>query len=243
MLVYPVTYYESAESAFDPSKVTSASVYRWLRKGEGLYQEENSGLGSTVSGTGDVVGRWEDYLLGNAGRLSQGTTSLKPLAQADGSIEFDGVDDLLDGDWSGLSTSGLILIRVKIQTDPPASAGTVGLWVMGTGNTALYPWINGNIYGSALSTTRHDNIPVSEDLTQWQTYSVSSKANEWIARVGSNIILNDATNTFASPPATTKLGAGGGSESLDGNVKELVIFDDVPSAADLTSLLTYMAAL
>ena len=233
-------------AAFTPSDVTSASVHRWLRKGQALFQEENSSLGSTPSSIGDVVGRWEDKLLGHAKRMSQSTTSLKPLAQADGSISFDGVDDYLEGDWSGLSTAGHIFVRVKINNDPPTSAPKAGLWLIhaATSTHTLHPHTDDLVYDITLSTARKELITTPDDFAVFHTWSVSSKASEWICRYNSTIYHNTATNTFDGPASTARIGASHAAvKFLDGYVLEVVLFDDVLSAADLTSMLDYMAAL
>lgn len=236
--------FTGATAAWIPSDATSASVHRWLRKGQKLYQEENSGLGSTPSGTGDVVGRWEDFLLGHDKRMSQGTTSLKPLVQADGSISFDGVDDSLVGDWSGLSSSGHVFFRMKIRNDPPA-LGKTGLHYLTSlaGNSTHHPYITGGVYSAALSTKRKNDFASPDSFAVFHTWSVSSKSSEWIARYNGTIYLNEADNTFDSPIATATIGKSIGDIYLDGFIVEVVLFDAVLSAADLASMLDYMALL
>lgn len=77
----PPAAFSSRRDALGPSGILALSPAAWYRLNRGI---------TVVTG----VSQWDDHS-GNARHLTQATGSLQPVQQADGSLLFDGADDLM----------------------------------------------------------------------------------------------------------------------------------------------------
>jgi hypothetical protein len=217
-------------AAFSPSDLTG--LRQWL-KADALSLADN-----------DPVSSWTDSS-GNALHATN-TGSARPtfktsIVNSLPIVRFDGADDLLVlGDHSSL-TEAEVFIVVKLDTEPPAS-GHCGLWYMTTnGNNEFYPFTDGSVYENFGSTVRYSVGNPTPALTSWRIYGIHSKSNDWQAYIdGATFGTNQTTHTVGFG-ATNWLGHNGtGSDLLDGDVAEFILYNRKLTGTERGNVVTYL---
>lgn len=120
-----------------------------------------------------------------------------------GTVEHDGVNDLLTGPSLTAKTSGHVFTVVKIDADPPVS-GKQGLWTFNnaaTGGGTHYPHTDGVIYENFGTTARKTVGNPTPALTSWRIYEVRSALNDWEAKLDGASLFSTASNVVAFPAA------------------------------------------
>lgn len=144
-------------------------------------------------------------------------------------------------------TSGEVFLAVKLDADPPSSFDWSGLWHFGTNTDSdHYPFTDGVIYDGWGSTARKTAGNPTLSLAAARIYNVSSAPGAWTARLDGTQLFTTATNTvaFTTVPKLGKgvLLAGSTHYWLDGDIGELIVFGQVLSSGDRSTVLAGMKA-
>jgi len=120
-----------------------------------------------------------------------------------------------------------------------AAAGTSGggaLWNAGTGGSTNYGPTN--ISDGFFSTTsQNEGIP-NVPLSGFNLYNVSSRANDWDARLNGALLYSTSANLVGDRGATANLLLGAG---FTGDVAEVIIYNQVLTPAQRDAVNTYLS--
>ncbi len=206
---------------------TSAPVFRFYRRGMGLWQDWD---GTTPAVLGDYVGRWDDQMNPGDFFLAGGVNgnfpppvfgidnSLAPIRGTNG-VDFGDQGYFVfaeagftggDGDIDALDGTGCeIMIGVKLNVFPTVIASTAGLWHTRWGGAVggnspgpsafvYFPHPNGNIYEHfALTDTINLGTPVA-DLDSLVCYNIVALQNGVDANEYT-VRINDIEQYTSSP--------------------------------------------
>jgi hypothetical protein len=221
---YLLDTYGGAEVAYSLRKLSSSSTYAVTvrRDNDNATQDigfvgeafDTASLTSFVGANTGYITKWYDQS-GNVNDATQSDTTLQPFIVSSGSIEVqDGIVaiNFATIDNAGLTlpslsslTEGEVFNLVKSAADPP-SQGNAGWIKFGTaGNVNHYPWLDGNIYDDFGSNDRKNLGNPATPLNQWNIYGITTKTNDWTARLNSTQIYSTGTNTvsFSATPTFT----------------------------------------
>ena len=114
---------------------------------------------------------------------------------------------------------------------------------IGYGST-LYPSGNGNLsegFGSSVPRNLGNPLTKGIDITQWHTYNVSAKTNQWSARINGQVQLQATSNTvFFNTNTWSPPQLGSSYYSFDGQIAEVIIYDRVLSHEERTGAQSYL---
>jgi hypothetical protein len=251
------TFWDQTSGIFNPTDI--ANLKAW-------YDASDT---ATITVSGTAVTQWNDKS-GNAYNLTQGTSSLRPQSNTRtqnglNAIDFDGSNDVLSAatasNWTFLSNTSGATVFVTVFADTASDArylwstfggsfGYVGSYgsVLGNDNTSIGSAVgNGALAAMYLETS----TPVATDNTAFTItaqYNLGATASQrgFLAKNGGTQVNNNTASDTASASAPqTPLGVGGlpsFSESWDGLLCEMIIYNAVLNATDRGKVETYLAA-
>ena len=201
----------------------------------------------------DPIETWMDQS-GEDNHLTQSSSGSRPLYKTSiinslPALQFDGSNDhfTLPDVLSGAS-AGEVFIVIQIDTDPPSAGGgeQSGIWNMDgdAGSACHYCYSDGTIYDAWGSTARKTTANPTPSLTSPHIYNVSSAAGAWTNRLDGTQLHTTGSNTFSSFSGDRYLGRsrdGGSDYWLDGYIAEILIYDNVLSGGDRTTILEGLA--
>ena len=242
----------SSVSAFDPLSIAGCKL--WLDAADT----------STISLSGSAVTQWDDKS-GNAYNFTQGTGANRPSSGTRTQnglnvIDFDGTNDLLTTTAAKSAFNFLhyltstIFQVVKLDT----TAAVQGIMGAQGGSPNQIGYVQFNIgtdeyigAGAGASPYVYQIIQTIGTTARYNTLK-SDPAN---ATVGNRALVslngaaftggNTANNTAVSSNSTSTLSVGDAGTSggipLDGFIGEILIYDTILSAGDITDVQTYLA--
>lgn len=205
----------------------------------------------TGKSDGDPVAQWDDES-GNGWHLTQPTSGLEPIYKTGiinglPVLRFDGAGAryaYADSVFGGLS-EGEMFVVIKLVNDPPNVSSKAGAWNFGSSsNRSHYPFTDGVVYESFGSTARKNTGDPTPSLASWRLYNPASSSTEWTSRIDGSVHFTTATNTVGFPSSAIEFGSnyvGGTREFVDGDIAELIIYDNVLSSAYRTTVEDYIA--
>lgn len=207
---------------FGPAQILALTPAAWFRWNVGV----------TVTGSG--VSQWDDQS-GNARHLKQATDTNRPALQADGSILFDGVDNLLRCDPFTLNQPETVYILFKQVTWTVADRIYDGntTTVMALFQTGSTPQIQ-MFAGSAVGT-------ISPTLNVYTVVASVFNGAASVNQVGAS--SSAAVDAGASNAAGFTLGAQPAGNYGNIEVREVIIFPVAHSAAVRLKVARYLARL
>jgi hypothetical protein len=165
-----------------------------------------------------------------------------------------GIDDVASSrikiptvDMSGWS-AGSAYIFWKADLDPPVANQRTGMWHLGSDagpDISTYPYLDGVVYDTGLSTDFKTVGDLTPPLTDWHLYSIHSTANDWRAYLDGANVFTTATNTFQGPgPNNTvpQIGANQGSNVMSGHIAEFLLYDIVHDTTTRQAVEAYFSA-
>ena len=226
---------------------------------------------ATISTTGSSVTQWNDKSA-NALNLVQATGAKQPQSgtrtqNGKNMIDFDGSNDVLSsnasvGSWQFLTNSVGSTVFLVMFADTAAdnrsifdcSDGSVAnvpsySWVInpgdtifagvGTNNAGTYNWL------AAAASSVTDNT--AQQIAIVSDTSNATAANRGLIYKNGTLVWNNNTytGTASSSNPSQPLNVGGYvnySESFDGGICEIIIYNSVLSGADITKNSNYLAA-
>ena len=212
-------------------------MFLWLMADTGIVEGASE----------ELVAIWEDQS-GNSNNASQSSANRQPAVVTSQAneypvVRFDGLRgsggdrlELKSGLFYGHS-EGEIFAVIKATSALPSN--DKGLWMTGSSGNSSYPLTDGTISDNYGSDTVRNALPMY-DIAEYHVYSVSSKAEEWISRINSTVLVESTTNTVDWKKGP-KIGRSSGS-SFDGDFAEILMFDRVLSAQERDDVLTYLAS-
>ncbi len=239
---------------WEPSSIPS--LFAWYRARE-----------SDVTVSSGAVSQWRDSS-GNGRHVSQATAGARPTWVASGgigggaSIEFDGASDYLESEaasslWKFLhdGTGFTVAVVFAVNTTSILSTfvSTCGISSVNESGTSLsvysptYNTFAMQVMNGSGSRAIDAEPAASTSGSMFGLYSYKElESPEYrIERNGTSIGSgNVALNPSSSNPShTLRMGYNGGSYWLSGQVREIVICNDILSAGDKAKLNTYLASL
>jgi hypothetical protein len=218
-------------AVFSPAGIAGLSFWLKAPDTSTLWQESTF---TTPAGNGDVVGGWQDKS-GLSNNATQTVTADKPTRQDNSinglpTVKFDGTDDDLDISVPLTNETIFVVCRNLV----PAQTGTV---IAQSGNFRMtYPTIGQMQYV-------HNGTLISVSSF------TSSDANIFCAiQDGTNMSLsanNGTPVTSAVTPAAhtyTRLGSRG-SQFLNGDIAEIIIYNSALSAANVALVKNYLSGI
>lgn len=197
---------------------------------------------STLTLSGAAVTSWADK--GSAGGAwTQSTPANRPAYSASdlgyAGVRFNAAS-AQEVTRSRVSLPAEVEIHLvwRIDADPPASAGSSGIWKLGNASTAapVVPWTGGGNYDNAASNVRHDATTHTTNFSSANgVYSVVSTSAEWTNFENFTQRYTTGTNTV-DMPATLGIGSSTPSFSMSGVVRELRIYAKKLTAAQRASV-------
>jgi len=256
--VNPTTFSILTYRAFEPNEISGLKAW---------YDASDT---ATITVSGTAVTQWNDKS-GNGYNLTQGTAGLRPISgvrtqNGKNAIDFDGSNDVLNAatasNWTFLSNTSGATVFVTVFADTASDAryiwstfggsfGYVGSYqsVLGNDNTSIGSAVgNGALAAMYLDTS----TPVATDNTaftitaQFDLGKPSASQRGYLSKNGGTQVNNNtATDAASSSSPQTPLGVGGlpgFSESWDGLICELIIYNAVLNATDRGKVITYLAS-
>jgi hypothetical protein len=152
--------------------------------------------GSTESGSNGIQ-VWHD-ISGNRNDAIQTNTASQPQfasTQINGqpAIHFNGTSSYLSVPlvMSGASAAEMFVV---LRAQPVSGTNNGALALSGP---TLYPAANGQISDSFASASNYTVGPAGVDITQPHIYNVTSAANNWVARLDTQVLFTSSSNTVS----------------------------------------------
>lgn len=157
----------------------------------------------------------------------------KPVLHFSGSQYLPLSSSLLAGSSSAEVTIVLRTASVSVNS---------GLWHFGTDPAgANYTGADGKVTDDFGSTTRSTETPLTQDLTQFHIYEVSSQSGLWQSWLDGQPFYSTSTNTYAISSAPL-LGANGVGGYFSGDIAEIIVHNRTLSDAERQTLRQYLDA-
>jgi len=199
----------------------------------------------------DQVATWADKS-GQGNDLTQSTAGARPLYKQNiiggkPALLFDAVNDFLTipNFLSGF-TAGEIFIVVKRRVETPASSAVSGFWEFGTSSFATnWPFTDNNVYDDWGTTVRKSTGNPTPLLADPNVYNVSSASGAWTSRFNGTQHFTTGSNTvgFTTTPSLGRSQVTGLDIFFDGWFAEALIFDNVLSGGDRTTVTDALKAI
>lgn len=247
----PLPKNKMTQRTFNPNKISG--LIMWLDANDSTSFFDATSGGNNVTTDGASIARWRDKST-SAKDFKQATSGSRPILKIGtqngrNSVRFDSIDDFMemDSNFSGL-TAATYFIVLKIAIDPPTVDTKTGHPIMFiynnrfAGGSSHYPFTDGNIYDTSMTTSRKTVGNPSPNLTNFHLYNVSSTSNSWTARLNKTQLFTTATNTFSQEEKT--IGRSVGSNAVfyyfNGDIAEIIVYNSVLSVDNRTSLENYL---
>lgn len=142
-------------------------------------------------------------------------------------------------------TEGEIFVVIKATADP-ATGNLVGAWAtFGTdGNVTHYPFTDGTVYDGFATTARKNTGNPATNLSNFNLYNISSKANQWISRINGTVHFSTTTNAVAyttAPYFGGNNGSGFGA-GFSGDMCEIIYYNRVLNSSERAKVRTYITS-
>lgn len=204
---------------------------RWYRADMGV---------TLVSGR---VSNWANQgTEGAASDYSQGTAGLRPIPgtlNGQTSIVFSSArPDSMTAAIPAYSAAHIFTI-FKINTDPPAVAGSTGFDRSGTGLAEAIPFTDSIIYDCFASNARKTTVDPGPSLTTIRCYERFSGSGEWSSWLDGTQLFTTGANVVAWRATSIILGGDLAGRAMDGEVCEQVIFSTKRTTAQRQALASY----
>jgi len=122
------------------------------------------------------------------------------------------------------ATSVTMYMVIKAKFENASSTPNNGFVKLGTSTfNNHYPFSAANIFDDSFSTTRQFISSITTPLAQLNLYNVLSINNQWVARLNTNQIYLQSTNTV-SVPANPKIGSKSATSGFNAFLSELIIY-------------------
>ncbi|OAM91858.1 hypothetical protein AW736_26520 [Termitidicoccus mucosus] len=189
-----------------------------------------------------TLGAWADQSGNLNGAVAPAPVNAPLVTQdeSDGiAVHFDatknqhlGLPNFMNG-----AAEGEAFVVLKASSAQPSASR--GLWRMGSSSYNYYPHTNGTLYEDFGTNTQRSLGAPAANIAQWHVYNVSSKAEEWMARINGTQQIHSASNTvyWHSSPLLGSTGSRG----FDGDIAEVLVFDKVLTAAERATVQNYLA--
>ena len=236
-------------ASFDPNFTPSsiAGLLYW-------FKTNSLGLtnGSTVPQLTDYSGNNRHFVAKTSGTVGtystnqiNGLPAIKFIHDGSGSTA---TNTQYNGPSFLTSSQGEIFMVIKSPADPSTNnlKNTYGYFGPDDGSSSHYPFTGaGDVY-EAFGTSSRKLIPTANtpsSLTNWSLYNVSSRANEWIARLNGSSIFSTTSNSVSWRSAPILGGTGGIAygAGFDGYIAEIILYNTVLSEPDRLKVRTYIA--
>lgn len=217
----------SATTSLSQVSMPIAELRLWL-KADAV--EETGSLSFWGDQSGNTNHAIQSGTSGLRPQLVEGAINGNPVVRFDGTNDSFTLPNLLVG-----STQAEAFVVLKATSDSPTS--DKALWKFSSGGTR-YPLANKTIADDFASTTLNTLGDVAQSLDGVHLYNVSSKANDWSARINGILQFQNSANTF-SVYATPLLGSGV-SGYFAGDVAEILIYRRVLTVAERDAVGRYL---
>ena len=199
-----------------------------------------------AGGDGALISSFTD-LSGNANHATA-SGSLRPtlktnIVNGKQVLRFDGTDDVMA--WPnlfGAATTGTLVVMIKANADPAASAITSKPWDLaktGAVGSSAHSYTDGFIYEHFGSDTSVQAMPKPSSAASFHAYSVTIQANKMVIHWNGVII---GGQDFSSPGFLAAPTLSDGTSKYAGDIAEIMLYKVVLSRAELKTINTYLAA-
>lgn len=134
---------------------------------------------------------------------------------------------------------------VKIDADPPSSNGHAAPAIaqFGSSTDEYYTFpSDSKIYDGFGSSARKTTVNPTPSLTSWRLYESRSAANDWSNWLDGTQLFSTASNTVSWNGSRASIGnTNTNSKTMDGLIAEVIVYDKILSAGELTTIKTYIA--
>lgn len=225
-------------------------LHLWLRASNdsGTNVSCYNDAGSTLCTDGQTIQEWHDesgngFNATNAGAASSRLNWHASVVNSKGVVRGGGAGDanyIALGDvMTGLASAEWFVV-VKIDTDPPGAAGSAGCWRWGThASYAGFPYTTGSIGGGFGTDTVHTVGNPTPALTSFRLYNEETSSGNYKARLDGTELYSSGTNTVAWDTAPEIGGDVAATRYIDGDIAEIVVYDNIIGSSDRSALLTY----
>lgn len=204
-----------------------------------------SGLRLWLLGDGtweSPLGYWHDYsgygndafqtIAGSRPTVTGNAVNGKPAVHfVGGSAQYFTLPNFLSG---ATSAEAVVVIRAT------SKAANSGFWRFGTSAGDYFQNGNGNVYDGFGSTTRYLEGGLSQDITQFHVYQVSSQAGLWQSWVDGVPFYRSITNSVAFSTAPL-LGLNNDGYGFSGDIAEIAVYNRALSDTERNSALAYLS--
>jgi hypothetical protein len=196
------------------------------------------------------VSEWRDKS-GFGRNFSQATAGNRPIYQAFGikarpSVAFAGSSDHFMTASSVLpsgATAGSIFWVQTTEADPGTVANNFGCVISSNwgsaGSDNHFPFLDGNIYFTAFSTTRFLMGNPSKSLVNPRILGHESTNGNTALYIDGSSFFTSTTNTFTNPTSTKRLGQA--INKFTGQLAELIVLSNIPAIMDRRRIEGYLA--
>lgn len=240
MLINPYRLAAGGGSGWQPSSL--ASLKGWW-------------VADDIAGAdGAFVGSWTDRVASLVASGGQNDATPSPyirVAQLNGlrTLRFDSPNSSgqslnFGTTFMASETAGAMFYVTKTITDPPAGTVDAGAPVDGLRSAtqaAHHPFTDGKIYENFGSSARKDCGNPTPSLTAWRLFSAHSGSGDFRAYLDATLLFSTATNTVGFGSATRRFGTNTAGNGWDGEVAEILIFNDALTTGDRQKVEGYLA--
>jgi fibronectin type 3 domain-containing protein len=204
----------------------------WLRSDAGVMRTQEG-----------FAYRWTDQS-GKGNHAAQTTASLRPgfglrTDKARPVVTFDPAknqyvtfDNIMSGAPAG---EVFVVLKSNVKTGT-----TRALWAFGSNSYSFYPYSTGALHDNFGANTARDLGVPTADISLWHVFNVSSRPNEWIARLNGQEQTRLTANTvgFSGSPYLGR----NGSYYFDGEIAEIMVYDRVLDDGERMAVNEYLNA-
>lgn len=197
--------------------------------------------------SGDLVSQWADKSgsVRHFGNTANYPTRVTGVVNGKAVVRFTraGATYLHRANFASAFTAGEMFVVVSITTDPPVVYADTGLWKMsGSASNSHFPWVDGIVYDAWGTDVRKDTVNPTPALTSPRLYNVRSASGAWSNHLDGTQLFSTATNTVSFGSADMWIGQSQGTYYLNGDIAEVIMYDNVIAAGDRTKVHDYIAA-
>lgn len=197
---------------------------------------------------GARVGTWgDDSGRGNSGTqaaLASQPRKVDDALNGHAVVRFDGISDFftLPNFLTGL-IAGEVFVVIKSRLDPPTNADSSGFWDLGSSaGSSHYPFTSGSVYDEFGTSAIKISSDPAFSLAAWHLYNARSAASAWSNHIDGVQLFSTTDNTVGWS-TSPRLGQSNGTSTqyFDGDIAEVLIYDNVLSADSRAKIHGYLA--